>query len=384
MRVLTFILTSLAACVGGATTTSIQRFAYGSTNDDGSNKLQADFESEFSIAKALVGTNGAFSGARLYTTIVCFPFSPLTQELSKPLTKILSRQQGGSISDPTQAIPAAIAAGTTLLLGLWASSGPTLFNNEIAALKSAISTYGTSFTDLVVGVAVGSEGLYRNSVAGIAADSGLGVGPDVLQSFITQVRTAVKGTRLEFVPIGRVDTYTAWTNSSNSAVVSAVDWLGVDIYPYSTGIASNSIDNDSTIFQDAYTSISSLSSGKPIWVTETGWPTTGPLAGQAVPSISNTKKYWDDVGCGLLFGTTNTWWYTLISTPVSPDFGVVDNSSTPTPLFDLSCTGVTPTESTSPQVSDAIISSTAFPPHRCPNSGTYKLIRPQFHFIPSV
>lgn len=77
MRLLTFILISLAACVGGATTTPIQGFAYGSTNDDGSNKLQADFESEFSIAKALAGTNGAFSSARLYTTIVCYPLSPL-------------------------------------------------------------------------------------------------------------------------------------------------------------------------------------------------------------------------------------------------------------------------------------------------------------------
>jgi hypothetical protein len=47
-------------------------------------------------------------------------------------------QQDGSTSDLTEAVPAAIAADTALLLGLWAYGDQTLFDDEIAALKSAI------------------------------------------------------------------------------------------------------------------------------------------------------------------------------------------------------------------------------------------------------
>ena len=105
--------------------------------------------------------------------------------------------------------------------------------NEIAALTAAITKYGTDFTDLVAGLSVGSEDLYRISVTGIANDpKGVGVDPATLVKYIGQVKTAIKGTALEKVLIGHVDTWNSWTNSSNSAVVSAIDWLGVDEYPY--------------------------------------------------------------------------------------------------------------------------------------------------------
>jgi len=65
------------------------------------------------------------------------------------------------------AIPAAITESTSLLLGIWASGGQAGVTNEIAALTAAITKYGTDFTDLVVGLSVGSEDLYRISPTGI-------------------------------------------------------------------------------------------------------------------------------------------------------------------------------------------------------------------------
>merc|ERR1712000_45683 len=62
---------------------------------------------------------GAFSSARLYTMI-----------------------QSGTDNSPISAIPAAIATDTKLFLGLWASAGQTIIDNEIAALTSAIEQYG--------------------------------------------------------------------------------------------------------------------------------------------------------------------------------------------------------------------------------------------------
>ena len=127
----------------------------------------------------------------------------------------------------------------------------------------------------------------------------------MLVSCISQVRATVKGTGLASVQIEHVDTIPAWGNSSCSAVVSAVDWLGIDIYPYlETETDLNSVDNDSGVFQDGYGLTSDVGEGKPVWIT--GLAGRNPPLGQAIPSISSAKKYWNDVGCGLI-GTTNIW-----------------------------------------------------------------------------
>ncbi|EED16227.1 GPI-anchored cell wall beta-1,3-endoglucanase EglC [Talaromyces stipitatus ATCC 10500] len=293
---------------------AIKGFNYGSTFNDQSVKVQSDFEAEFKTAKGLVGAED-FTSARLYTMI-----------------------QGGTTNTPISAIPAAIAQNTTLLLGLWAS-GDT-FDNEVAALKSAISTYGDDFANLVVGISVGSEDLYRNSPTGIAAKAGIGKNPDDIVNDIKTVRSTIAGTKLDGVPIGHVDTWTAWANSSNNAVIEAVDWLGLDAYPYFQNTQTNDVKSGKGLFQDAIKRVNAASGNKALWVTETGWPVSGPKENLAVASTDDAKTYWDDVGCGLLFDKVNTWWYILQdagkSTP-SPSFGIVGSELTTTPLYDLSC-----------------------------------------------
>jgi len=221
--------------------------------------------------------------------------------------------------------------------------------SEISALTAAITTYGTAFTDLVVGLSVGSEDLYRVSVTGIANDPlGVGVDPATLVKYITQVKTAIKGTALEKVLIGHVDTWNSWTNSSNSAVISAIDWLGVDEYPYFQNTESNSIDSAYDLFWDAYNATAGAAGGKPVWITETGWPVSGKTENLGVPSIANAKTFWDEIGCASAFGNVNTWWYVLQdaapTTPV-PSFGLLASSTSDatlgtSPLYDLSCKNV--------------------------------------------
>ncbi|KIV99458.1 hypothetical protein, variant [Verruconis gallopava] len=287
----------------------IKGYNYGSTNPDGSPRVQSQWADAFNTAKAVVGTSG-FTSARLYTMI-----------------------QSGTTNTPIEAIPAAISTGTTLLLGLWASAGADAMNNEIAALQAAVNQYGTAFTDLVVGISVGSEDLYRISPTGIDNLSGPGVGPDVIASYISQVRAAIANTALNGKPVGHVDTWTAWVNSSNSAALEASDFLGTDAYPYYETTNGNDISNALNLFNSALSQVNAVSQGKPVWVTETGWPTTGETLAQAVPSTENAKTYWDEVGCGVLFGKINTWWFTL----EDPNFGVVGDSLTTTPLYDLTC-----------------------------------------------
>ncbi|KAI0171861.1 glycoside hydrolase family 17 protein [Hypoxylon sp. FL1284] len=308
---------TVASLLALATTASaIQGFNYGSTFTTGAAKVQADFEKEFSTAQNLKGTSG-WTSARLYTMV-----------------------QGGTASDPISAIPAAIKTKTTLLLGLWASGGDTSFANEILALKAAIKQYGDDFTKLVDGISVGSEDLYRNSPMGIAAGSNVGAGPDTITRYIKETKDTIAGTGLEGTPIGHVDTWTAWDNATNQAVVDACDWLGMDAYPYFQDTMPNGIGESKSLFQEALGKTKQAGGGKAVWITETGQPVSGKTVGQSVASTDNAATYWKDVVCPLLADGTNLWYYTLQDaapdTP-NPSFGIVGDKLTNTPLFDLGC-----------------------------------------------
>jgi len=300
---LTSTLFALVASVSTASAVVYKGFNYGSG---------ADFQNDFNTAKNLVGTSG-FTSARLYTMI-----------------------QQGTTNTPTAAIQAAINTDTTLLLGLWASETQDAFNNELAALSSAISQYGSAFTNLIAGISVGSEDLYR--LTPIGAPTGVGQQPDTLVSYIGQVRSILANANIN-PPVGHVDTYTAWINSSNSAVTAAVDFLGMDAYPYYQNTIDNSIGTANATFFSALDQTIAASTGKPVWITETGWPVSGPTDGQAVASIANAQTYWDAVGCSV-FGQYNTWWYTLQDAPqpaTNPSFGVVGQTLSTTPLYSLTC-----------------------------------------------
>ncbi|KAJ6013905.1 hypothetical protein N7540_008496 [Penicillium herquei] len=340
---------ALALSVAAAEAT-YKGFNYGSTNQDGSTRYKADFVSQFKNAKNLQTTSG-FNSARLYTMI-----------------------QGGTTNSPIEAIEAAIEEDVSLLLGLWTSGGGTA--NEVAALKSAISTYGSSFTDLVVGISVGSEDLYRDSQTGQAADDGIGMTPDDLVDAINQVKEAISGTTLSGASIGHVDTWDAWTNSSNSAVIDAVDWLGFDGYPYFQTTDENSIENAKSLFYQGVDATKGVANGKDVWITETGWPVSGDDEGEAVASIANAKKFWDEVGCSI-FGTVNTWWYIMQDYGASPSFGIVGETLSTTPLFDLSCSNYTSSSTASVSTatksagsSSSVATVTGSPVGRHGNNGT--------------
>ena len=295
-------------------------FNYGSTNSDGTIKHQSDFEGEFNSAKNLVGAPG-FTSARLYTMIQ------------------------GDTNGVIEAIPAAIATQTRLLLGLWASAGSDQFNAEVAQLTAAANQYGSSLADLVTGISVGSEDVYRTTDLGIASNAGPGATPETLAGYIGQVRSALSGTPLAAAAVGHVDTYNTWINTTyTQTLIDAVDFLGVDAYPYYESTKANSIDNSMSIFWDDYNSVVAVSGGKPCWVTETGWPQTGPTSNLAVASLDNEATYYKETGCSLFNGNVPTWWFTLQDQqPVVPSSGVVFAVTGPgsppptTPLFDLSC-----------------------------------------------
>jgi glucan endo-1,3-beta-D-glucosidase len=316
--------TNLLALASGASASAILGMNYASTNGDGTPRTKSDFESYFKTAASLAGTSN-INSARLYTMV-----------------------QGGTKDVPIEAIEAAINTQTTLLLGLWSSG--TTFNYELKALNSAIETYGDKLTDVVVGISVGSEDLYRNSPAGIAAGSYVGSHPEVIVDYIQQVRKAVDGTALKDTPIGHVDTWTAWTNSSNQAVTDNCDFVGFNGFPFWQNTDDNKIENGRQLFVESVERTKAAVGDKPVWITETGWPVSynatddkpANTFGNALASVDNAKTYWQEVGCGLI-DITNTWWYILSETGASPDFSVSESNTKSQPLFDMSCpSNVTP------------------------------------------
>ncbi|KUI73691.1 putative glucan endo-1,3-beta-glucosidase eglC [Cytospora mali] len=307
-------IVSKAATVSAANS-GIKGFNYGAFFLDQTAKKQVDFQYEFNRAQNLANTTG-WNSARLYTMV-----------------------QSGTASDPISAIPAAIATKTTLLLGMWVSGSTAAIDNEIAALKSAITTYGTAFTDLVKGISVGSEDLYR-AAQGDASSPGVEV--DALISYISKVRNAIKGTALESIPVGHVDTYDSFENATNTKIISDLDWIGFDGYPYWEKANGNSIDDASELFYRGLNKTKAIAGDKPVYVTETGWPVSGDQYGQAVASDANARKYWKDIACTLTENNINVWWYILQESQngqASPDFGLfgAGDLGTVPQSYDLSC-----------------------------------------------
>lgn len=207
-------------------------------------------------------------------------------------------------------------------------------------MKAAIDQYGDDFGKLVDGISVGSEDLYRNSPMGIAAGSYVGAGPETIARYIQETKDTIAGTSLEGAPIGHVDTWTAWYNGSNQAVIDACDWLGMDAYPYFQDTMPNAIGESKSLFDEALGNTQQAGGGKPVWITETGHPVSGKTVGQSIASTDNAETYWKDVVCPLIDSKTNLWYYTLQDaapdTP-NPSFGLVGNKLSTTPLYDLSC-----------------------------------------------
>jgi hypothetical protein len=116
----------------------------------------------------------------------------------------------------------------------------------------------------------------------------------------------------------------------------------MDAYPYFQGSFANSIGNGGDLFFDAYNQTVAATKGKPVWVTETGWPVSGETDGQAVPSPDNARIYWEDVTCKLVNDNVNLYYYTLQDVQwgnPSPSFGIKPGGDLAqvSPLFDLSC-----------------------------------------------
>lgn len=217
---------------------------------------------------------------------------------------------------------------------MWVSPGATgqsndaQVTNELAALGKGFAQHGQRLADLVIGLSVGNEDIYRFNSAAI------GVGSDDLVLTVKGVREKIAASPfakfMQGKPIGHTDT-------AQYAVVAGSDFAGMTGYPYWEG---KSIDNAKITFMSILNDTEKRAGDTPVWISEMGWPINGTQKGEAVASAANYQRYWDEVGCQL-FGRYNVFWFELLqdSQPNQPDWGLLDTNTHQPRIRNLSCGG---------------------------------------------
>ncbi len=285
-------------------------FNYGAFWSVESNAKQTnDFLDGFNIAKNL-STDISFNSARLFTCI-----------------------EAGTKNESSSALDAAVQSKTNLLLGFWITptkrgdSNDDLVTNELTALGKGFQKHGQALADLIIGLSVGNEDVFRWEAT---TQSGVDAGSvaSTINSVKNSIATSPFANYMANKPIGHVDT-------AQYAVVDNADFIGMTAYPYWN---NESISAANASFHGSLKDVEQRAGNRPVWIAEMGWPFSGPQRSTAIANAANMQQFWTQVGCSV-FGKYNTFWFELLvdSTPDQPDWGLVDAKSRQPRIKDLKC-----------------------------------------------
>ena len=183
-------------------------------------------------------------------------------EIVKPYTRWV---RSFSCTDGNQFIPvAAHKAGLKVMAGAWI--GKDLAENE-REIKGLIALAKEGYVDMA---AVGNEVLLRGDLSEA----------EVLE-YVHRVRAALPG-----IPVGYVDAYFQFVERPK--LVDACDVILANCYPFWEGCP---VDEAATYLKQMYAITRRVSQGKPVIITETGWPSEGSSTKRAVPTKLNAIKY---------------------------------------------------------------------------------------------
>lgn len=154
--------------------------------------------------------------------------------------------------------------GLKTLVGAWLSDDHEKNEEEIDAL---IKLAKEGNVDIA---AVGNEVLYRNDLP-----------KHELLAYIKKVKDALPN-----IPVGYVDAYYEFTVHPD--IVAATDVILTNCYPFWEGCP---IDYAQQHMQQMYYQAVGASQGKPVIITETGWPNHGQSLKGAIPSEEAAMQY---------------------------------------------------------------------------------------------
>ena len=158
-------------------------------------------------------------------------------------------------------------AGLRTLVGIWLDEDRE--TNELE-LANGVEIARAGHVDIL---AVGNEVLLRGELS-----------EDELIEYIHRVKDAVPG-----VPVGYVDAYFKFVD--HPRVTDACDVLLANCYPFWEGCPA---EHALLYMKDMYRRALKVANGKPVIISETGWPNIGSATGGAQPSLRNAIKYFID------------------------------------------------------------------------------------------
>ena len=153
------------------------------------------------------------------------------------------------------------------MVGAWIGDDKTQNEKEIKAL---IKLGESGFVDIAV---VGNETLMRGELS-----------EEELLAYINRVKKALPG-----IPVGYVDAYYQFVERSK--LIDACDVILVNCYPFWEGC---NIEQSSIYLKQMYAVTQQFAKGKPVIITETGWPNKGDSLQSAKPTENNAMKYFID------------------------------------------------------------------------------------------
>jgi len=154
--------------------------------------------------------------------------------------------------------------GLKTLVGAWLGNDPEVNRREIEGLIQ-LATEG--HVDIA---AVGNEVMYRNDLT-----------EEELLAFMREVKT-----RIPHIPVGYVDAY--YEFSHRPEITSLCDVVLCNCYPFWEGTP---FENALAHMQDMHRQASEAANGKPVIITETGWPSKGENLKASFPGEKQARDY---------------------------------------------------------------------------------------------
>ena len=174
-----------------------------------------------------------------------------------------------SSTDGNEYIPkVARHKGLKTMVGAWIGSDKTKNETEINGL---IDLGKQGLVDIAV---VGNEVLLRNELS-----------EKELIDYVKRVKKALPN-----IPVGYVDAYFQFVERPN--IVDACDVVLANCYPFWEGY---SLEKSTVYLRQMYALTKKAAKGKPVMISETGWPNQGMSNNEAEPSPVNAMKYFINV-----------------------------------------------------------------------------------------
>ncbi|KAK6542044.1 hypothetical protein TWF694_007816 [Orbilia ellipsospora] len=202
---------------------------------------------------------------------------------------IYTTSQCSALANALQA--AQTVGGIKVWAGIWASPASTYTSDKNELGRQILGPRG----NLIAGVAVGSEEMYR------------GTPPSTLAGYIWDVKGMIQNAYGKTnIPVGTSDGIGPLLNGANQPVLDASDVVMLTDYPYYGGVQ---VDQALKAFQRDWWALGAKMNSKAIIVGETGWPSLGATIGQAVPGTSQAGKYYRAVACWMRTTLKPFFWF---------------------------------------------------------------------------